>query len=95
MVLNGDPSPENAPLLMAIEKGFFEDAGLEVGTSQPLVPGRAVLYVVDHSVDLSLAYEPEVVLARQQGAPVAAVAICGRPRNAESGTPRRIHARWM
>ena len=26
---------------------------------------------------------------------VFAIAICGRPRKAESGTPRRIHARWM
>src|SRR3954451_15964456 len=26
---------------------------------------------------------------------VFAIAICGRPSNAESGVPRRIHARWM
>jgi len=26
---------------------------------------------------------------------VFAIAMCGRPVNASSGSPRRIHARWM
>ena len=67
-------NPDHAGLLTALDRGFFEDAGLDVHTQVPSDPSAPVKEVAAGRVDLAISYEPEVMLARDQGLPVKAVA---------------------
>ena len=55
-------------------EGDFADAGLEVDPQVPSDPSAPIRQVAAGRVDLAISYEPEVVLARDQGLPVVAVA---------------------
>lgn len=81
--LDGYKGPENVGLLMASEKGYFEDAGLDVGLYPPLTPVRPVRYARDGTDDLAITQEPQVVQARRDGAPIVAVgSVIARPTEA-------------
>lgn len=67
-------NPDHAGLLTALERGYFAEAGLEVSTRVPSDPSAPIRQVAAGNVDLAISYEPEVVLARDQGLPVRAVA---------------------
>ena len=57
----------------ALERGYFEDAGLEVTPQVPSDPSAPIKQVAAGRVDLAISYEPEVMLARDQGLDVVAV----------------------
>jgi len=67
-------NPDHAGLLTALERGYFADAGLEVETRVPSDVSAPIRQVAAGNVDLAISYEPEVLLARDQGLPVKAVA---------------------
>jgi putative hydroxymethylpyrimidine transport system substrate-binding protein len=73
VVLDGHLGPANAALRIAEERGFFEDVGLEVLASDPVVPGRPVEYVTTYTDDLGISQEPQVVLGKSKGASVVAI----------------------
>lgn len=73
MTLDGWEGPETAGLLMASENGYFQDVGLEVANLVPATPERSVRYVVDGTDGLGVAQEPQVVLAKEKGAPIVIV----------------------
>jgi putative hydroxymethylpyrimidine transport system substrate-binding protein len=68
------PNPDHAGIYMAQEEGFFEEAGLEVTIDSPTDPSAPIKDVASGHADLAITYEPEVVLAREQGLDVVAVA---------------------
>jgi putative hydroxymethylpyrimidine transport system substrate-binding protein len=73
-------NPDHAGIYQAIENGHFEQAGLEVTPRVPSDPSAPVRQVAAGRVDLAISYEPEVLLARDQGLDVVAVAaIVPRP----------------
>jgi putative hydroxymethylpyrimidine transport system substrate-binding protein len=90
-VTPGDPQPfdvaldfyinaDHAGLYEAIDRGYFRDAGLEVHPQIPSDPSAPIKQVATGRVDLAISYEPEVLLARDQGLPVKAVAaVVGTP----------------
>src|SRR5690242_19604637 len=43
--LQGSESAENVGALMAAQRGYFEDAGLDVWVGSPLEPSRAAAYL--------------------------------------------------
>jgi putative hydroxymethylpyrimidine transport system substrate-binding protein len=67
-------NPDHAGIYTALENGYFEDAGLDVRPQVPSDPSAPIKQVAAGRVDLAISYEPEVVLARDQGLDVIAVA---------------------
>jgi putative hydroxymethylpyrimidine transport system substrate-binding protein len=68
------PNPDHAGIYMAEERGFFEDAGLDVTIHTPSDPAAPIKQVAAGRTDLAISYEPEVVLADQKGLDTVAVA---------------------
>jgi putative hydroxymethylpyrimidine transport system substrate-binding protein len=67
-------NPDHAGIFEAIDNGYFRDAGLDVQTQAPSDPSAPIREVAAGRVDLAISYEPEVLLAHDQGLPVKAVA---------------------
>jgi putative hydroxymethylpyrimidine transport system substrate-binding protein len=68
------PNPDHAGIYMAQEEGFFKEAGLEVAIDSPSDPAAPLKDVAAGRADLAITYEPEVMLAHEQGLDVVAVA---------------------
>jgi putative hydroxymethylpyrimidine transport system substrate-binding protein len=80
LTLDFYPNPDHAGIYMAEKLGYFEDAGLEVSIDTPSDPAAPIKQVAAGATDLAISYEPEVVLAREQGLDVVAVgALVDRP----------------
>ncbi len=74
------PNPDHAGFLVSRQQGYFEDAGLEVSLDSPTDPSLPIKLVAAGKADLALSYEPEVLLAREQGLDVVSVAsVIDRP----------------
>lgn len=67
-------NPDHAGIYRALERGDFAEAGLDVEAQVPSDPSAPIRQVAAGRVDLAISYEPEVLLAREQGLPVVAVA---------------------
>ncbi|MEX0621343.1 MAG: ABC transporter substrate-binding protein [Solirubrobacterales bacterium] len=73
-------NPDHAGFFVAEDRGYFEDAGLDVSLDSPTDPSLPIKLVAAGRTDLAISYEPEVLLARQQGLDVVSVAtIVGVP----------------
>jgi putative hydroxymethylpyrimidine transport system substrate-binding protein len=68
------PNPDHAGIYMAQEEGFFKEAGLEVAINAPTDPSAPLKDVAAGRADLGITYEPEVMLAHEEGLDVVAVA---------------------
>jgi putative hydroxymethylpyrimidine transport system substrate-binding protein len=67
-------NPDHAGIYTALDRGYFDEAGLEVEPRVPSDPSAPIRQVAAGRADLAISYEPEVILARDQGLPVVAVA---------------------
>ena len=67
------PNPDHAGIYMAETLGYFADAGLDVEIHTPSDPAAPTKQVAAGRADLAISYEPEVVLAHEQGLDVVAV----------------------
>jgi putative hydroxymethylpyrimidine transport system substrate-binding protein len=67
-------NPDHAGVYMGLENGRFEEAGLDVTPRVPSDPAAPIKLVAAGRADLAISYEPEVLIARDQGQPVVAVA---------------------
>ncbi len=67
-------NPDHAGIYQAIEGGNFREAGLDVTPRIPSDPAAPIKLVAADRVDLAISYEPEVLIARDQGLGVVAVA---------------------
>ncbi|MEX0972087.1 MAG: ABC transporter substrate-binding protein [Solirubrobacterales bacterium] len=73
-------NPDHAGIYMAQKLGYFEDAGLDVSIQTPSDPAAPTKQVAAGRTDLAISYEPEVLLAHEQGLDVIAVgALVDRP----------------
>ena len=80
LMLDFYPNPDHAGIYMAQKLGYFREAGLDVKISAPSDPSAPIKEVAAGQTDLAISYEPEVMLARQQGLDVVAVgALVDRP----------------
>jgi len=73
LALDWYPNPDHAGIFTAQEAGFFEDAGLDVSIDAPTDPALPIKLVAAGKADLAVSYEPEVLLAREQGLDVVSV----------------------
>ncbi len=67
------PNPDHAGLYLAQKRGYFSDAGLDVQIRTPTDPAAPIRDVAKGQTDIAISYEPEVLLARDQGFDVKAV----------------------
>jgi putative hydroxymethylpyrimidine transport system substrate-binding protein len=80
LTLDFYPNPDHAGIYMAQRLGYFEEAGLDLTIHTPSDPAAPTRQVAAGRTDLAISYEPEVVLASEQGLDVVAVgAIVDRP----------------
>lgn len=73
VTLDSVDGPENVSVLMALHRGFFEDAGLDVWAGSPLEPNRPASYVAKGTDDFGLLQLPQLAIARDKGMPLVAV----------------------
>lgn len=64
---------ENVGVVMAVEKGYFADVGLDVWAGSPIEPSRSVQYVAKGIDDFGVTQQPQVLVGREKGADVIAV----------------------
>jgi putative hydroxymethylpyrimidine transport system substrate-binding protein len=67
------PNPDHVGLYTAIDRGFFQKAGLRVEPHQPSDVSDPIKLVATGRADVGISYEPELFFAQQQHAPVVAV----------------------
>lgn len=73
LILDFYPNPDHVGIYQALKLGYFEDAGLELEIEAPSDPAAPIKQVAARRADLAISYEPEVLLAREQGLDVKAV----------------------
>jgi putative hydroxymethylpyrimidine transport system substrate-binding protein len=73
LTLDFYPNPDHAGIYMAQKLGYFSEAGLDVSIQTPADPAAPIKLLAAGQTDLAISYEPEVMLAREQGLDVVAV----------------------
>ena len=73
LVLDYLPNADHAGIYAAIAEGEFEAARLDVEPRTPSDPSAPLKLLAAGKADLAISYEPELLLARAQGAQLVAV----------------------
>jgi putative hydroxymethylpyrimidine transport system substrate-binding protein len=80
LMLDWLPNADHVGLYQALADGGFKAAGLNVSVHVPANPATPLQLLQAGKVDLAISYEPELLLARDKGAPLVAIgAIVQRP----------------
>jgi putative hydroxymethylpyrimidine transport system substrate-binding protein len=76
-------NPDHAPLFVALEKGYFADAGLEVELIAPADPNDPPKLVAAGKFDLAVSYQPQLHVQVAAGLPLMRVGtLVATPLNA-------------
>jgi putative hydroxymethylpyrimidine transport system substrate-binding protein len=82
-------NPDHAGIYSALDRGFFKQAGLDVQPQVPSDPSSPIKEVAAGRADLAVSYEPEVLLAQDQGLDVQAVgAVVDQPLTSLISLPK-------
>jgi putative hydroxymethylpyrimidine transport system substrate-binding protein len=73
ITLDGLVNPANIGIVLAEERGYFEEAGLRVAVSSPVLPRRPATYLSEGIVDFAITHQPQLALTREKGAAIVAV----------------------
>jgi putative hydroxymethylpyrimidine transport system substrate-binding protein len=94
LMLDFFPNADHAGVYAAQGTGAFDRAGLDVQITAPSDPAAPLKLLAAGRVDLAISYEPEVLLARDQGRDLVAVgALVQRPLTSIISIPPRAIAR--
>jgi len=74
LMLDWFPNADHVGIYRALAEGDFKRAGLDVHVQVPSDPSAPLRLLAAGRVDFAVSYEPEVMLARNQGEPLVAVA---------------------
>ena len=74
LMLDWFPNADHVGIYRALAEGDFKRAGLNVHVAVPSDPSAPLRLLAAGRVNFAVSYEPEVMLARNQGEPVVAVA---------------------
>jgi putative hydroxymethylpyrimidine transport system substrate-binding protein len=74
LMLDWFPNADHVGLYQAIAEGDFAKAGLNVQVRVPSDPALPLKLLQAGKVDLAISYEPELLLARNQGLPLVSIA---------------------
>ncbi len=67
-------NPDHAPLVVALEKGYFRDQGLEVELIEPANPNDPPKLVAAGKAALAVSYQPQLHIQVAAGLPLARIA---------------------
>jgi putative hydroxymethylpyrimidine transport system substrate-binding protein len=70
VILDWFVNPDHAPLVIAREKGYFAEHGLDVELIAPADPSSPPKLVAAGKADIAVTYHPDLMLARKQGLPL-------------------------
>lgn len=70
VILDWFPNPDHAPLVIAQEKGFFKQQGLDVKLIGPADPNDPPKLVAAGKADVGITYEPQFMEQVDQGLPL-------------------------
>ncbi|HTW43875.1 MAG TPA: ABC transporter substrate-binding protein [Solirubrobacteraceae bacterium] len=80
VMLDWFPNADHAPLYAAIAHGYFRAVGLDVEPVVPAETAEPLKLLAAGKVDMAISYEPEVLLARDEGLKVVSIgALVQRP----------------
>jgi putative hydroxymethylpyrimidine transport system substrate-binding protein len=74
LMLDWFPNADHVGLYQALADGDFSKAGLDVHVQTPSTPSAPLQLLAAGKLDFAISYEPEVLLARQQGMPLVSIA---------------------
>ena len=66
-------NPDHAPLYVALERGYFRDAGLDVELIAPADPNDPPKLVAAGKGDIAVSYQPQLHLQTAEGLPLARI----------------------
>jgi len=73
LILDWFLNPDHAPIVVAREKGYFQDAGLDVTVQEPADPNNPPKLVAAGKADLAVSYQPQLHLQVDAGLPLARI----------------------
>jgi putative hydroxymethylpyrimidine transport system substrate-binding protein len=73
LVLDWFLNPDHAPIVVAQERGYFADAGLEVTVREPADPNNPPKLVAAGKADLAISYQPQLHMQVAEGLPLARI----------------------
>lgn len=73
VILEGQAGPGSVGILMAEKNDFFRDAGLRVQVESAAGPADSLPAVVGGDAAIGVAQQPQVVIGRDEGAPLIAI----------------------
>jgi putative hydroxymethylpyrimidine transport system substrate-binding protein len=74
LMLDFFPNADHAAIYTAIANGDFRAAGLDVQPETPADPSEPLKLLAAGKIDMAISYEPELLLARDQGLRVVSIA---------------------
>ncbi|MBV9837667.1 MAG: ABC transporter substrate-binding protein [Solirubrobacterales bacterium] len=74
VMLDWLPNADHVGIYQALAEGDFARAGLTVRLQEPSDPAAPLQLVAAGKVDVAISYEPELLLARDRGEPLASIA---------------------
>ncbi len=66
-------NPDHGPIIVAKQKGYFSDAGLDVEIVAPADPSDPPKMVAAGKADLAVTYQPQLYLQHEEGLPLVRV----------------------
>lgn len=75
LILDWLPNPNHVPIYVGIERGFFQDHGINLKVLKVADPSDSIPYLTSGQVDLCLTYMSHTIKALDQGAAVIPVGI--------------------
>ncbi len=82
LLLDWFVNPDHAPLIVALEKGFFAEEGLEIEVIEPADPNDPPKLVAAGKADLAVSYQPQLHMQAAAGLPLVRIAtLVGTPLN--------------
>lgn len=73
VTVEGWENPSDLGIIVANQKGFFTDEGLRVWVGTPYTPRKPIQYVSDGTDTFGVTSLPQLVIAKEHGAPVIAI----------------------
>jgi putative hydroxymethylpyrimidine transport system substrate-binding protein len=73
LILDWFVNPDHGPIIVAQEKGYFAEAGLEVEVIAPADPSDPPKMVAAGRADLAISYQPQLHLQIHEGLPLTRV----------------------
>ena len=74
VMLDWFPNADHAPLYAAISRGYFDAVGLDVRPIVPTESAEPLKLLAAGKVDMAISYEPQLLLARDQGLKLVSIA---------------------